>query len=347
MKWEKKQWLIRRQKKIMRRLSRRKKKHYNKPEEHSYKRRKNKYILLKAPEVFCIKENNEATMKYFSLVFETIKECQKGESLFFDLSAIEIVSPGAIMYLIAIINNTRRLQMLSIKCSGNVPIHDEARKQFERVGFYNYVKPSIRFAETKDTNRIRILHGSEASVNTASSICDFVNEKCGASNMLLTKRLYPMLVELMINVKQHAYHKDMGAMNPNWYVYVENCTEYLEFVFLDTGRGIPTTIRKNWSEKLKDVIGLDKADSTYIAAALKGEFRTETKQGHRGKGLPEIYNASVNIKNRINELVIVSGGGLCKVHKDGKIEEQYISKAFEGTLFNWKFEKEVQDYVNN
>lgn len=339
MKRKRKRWLIRRQNKIMRRLCRKKKKHYRNPGIFRHKKRKNNRIVLRAPKVFCIKENNADTMVFFSLIFEAIKKCQKGESIFFELSDIEIVSPGAIMYLIAIINNTRRLQMLKIRCSGNVPKDTNAKKQFERVGFYNYVKVSKRIVETKDPDRIRILQGKEASVEITSSICDFVNEKCCSDNMLLTKRLYPMLVELMTNVKQHAYHKDLGKMNPNWYVYVENCTEYLEFVFLDTGNGIPTTIRKNWTEKLKEVIGLDKSDATYISAALRGEFRTETKQGHRGKGLPEIYNASVNTESRIRELVIVSGGGFCKVNKEGTIEEQYIAKALEGTLFSWKFEK--------
>ena len=90
----------------MRRLSRRKKNHYKNPHKRINKTRKNKRFLLEAPKVLCVKENNEDAMKFFSLVFETIRKCQKGESLFFDLSDIEVVSPAAIMYLIAIINNT-------------------------------------------------------------------------------------------------------------------------------------------------------------------------------------------------------------------------------------------------
>lgn len=341
MKKSKKQWLIRRQRKIMRRLSRKKKNHYKNPEKCSHKKRKKQCYNLKAPKVFCIKENNEDSMEFFSLVFDTIKKCQKGEALFFDLSDIEIVEPGAIMYLIAVINNTRRIQMLNIKCSGNMPNDVQAKAQFERVGFYNYVNALKKTVETKDSERIRILHGKESNVEITSSICDFVNEKCGSSNLLLTKRLYPMLVELMTNVKQHAYHKDMGTMNPNWYVYVENHSRYLEFVFLDTGKGIPTTVRKNWAEKLIGAIGLDKADTAYISAALRGKFRSETKEGHRGKGLPEIFNASINPDSRIKELVIVSGGGLCKVERAGNIKEQNTVKNIEGTLFSWKFEKEV------
>lgn len=341
VKKSKKQWFIRRQKKIMRRLSRKKKNHYTNPEKSSHKKRKKQRFNLKAPKVFCIKENNEEAMEFFDLVFSTIRKCQKGESLFFDLSDIEIVAPGAIMYLIAVINNTRRLQMLNIKCSGNMPSNAQARVQFERVGFYNYVNSSKKITETKDSERIRILRGKESNVEITSSICDFVNEKCGSDNLLLTKRLYPMLVELMTNVKQHAYHKDMGTMNPNWYVYVENHIKYLEFVFLDTGKGIPSTVRKNWTEKLIGAIGLDKPDAVYIAAALRGEFRSETKEGHRGKGLPEIYKASTTRESRIKELLIVSGGGLCRVERQGNITEQNIEQNFEGTLFSWIFEKEA------
>lgn len=341
MKKSKKQWLNRRQKKIMRRLSRKKKKHYKNLEKSLSKKKQKQRYNLKAPKIFCIKENNKDTMIFFSLVFDTIKKCQKGESLFFDLSEIEIVAPDAIMYLIAVINNTRRLQMLNTKCSGNMPFKAQARLQFERVGFYDYVNVSKKIVKTKDAERIRILRGKESNVEITSSICDFVIEKCSADNLLLTKRLYPMLVEMMTNVKQHAYHKNMGTMNPNWYVYVENHKSYLEFVFLDTGNGIPATVRKNFAEKIIEFIGLDKPDTVYIAAALRGEFRSETKEEHRGKGLPEIYNASINAESRIKELVIVSGGGLCKVERDGCIREQIIGKNFEGTMFSWKFEKEV------
>lgn len=341
MKKNKKQWLNRRQRKIMRRLSRKKKKHYKNLEKCSSKKKKKQRYYLKAPKIFCIKENNKETMGFFSSVFDTIKKCQKGESLFFDLCEIEIVAPEAIMYLIAVINNTRRIQMLNTKCSGNMPFNTQARAQFERVGFYNYVNVSKKIVKTKDAERIRILRGKESNGEITSSICDFVNEKCGASNLLLTKRLYPMLVEMMTNVKQHAYHKNIGTMNPNWYVYVENHKKYLDFVFLDTGNGIPATVRKNWAEKLKEFIGLDKPDTVYISAALRGEFRSETKEGHRGKGLPEIYKASINTESRIKDLVIISGGGLCKVERDGCIIEHNIGKNLEGTMFSWKFEKEV------
>jgi len=57
--------------------------------------------------------------------------------------------------------------------------------------------------------------------------------------------------------------------------------------------------------------------------------------------LPEIYKASTTRESRIKELLIVSGGGLCRVEGQGNITEQNIEQNFEGTLFSWIFEKEA------
>ena len=72
-------------------------------------------------------------------------------------------------------------------------------------------------------------------------------------------------------------------------------------------------------------------DPLYIEAALHGEFRTETKQGHRGKGLPEIYSAIVTSASRLNNLTIVSGHAECNVAKNGIEKRNYINATFEGT----------------
>ena len=148
----------------------------------------------------------------------------------------------------------------------------------------------------------------------------------------------------MTNVKQHAYHSENGNMSSRWYVYAENCEKFVQLVFLDTGVGIPSTIRKNWSEKLKDgikgLLGGDVDDPRYIEAAFNGEFRTETRQGNRGKGLPEIKEAIIALDSSLNNLKIVSGHGICTINKAGINGGQYIDTAFEGALFMWCFEKE-------
>lgn len=343
---KKKKWLLGQQQKRMRQLRRKNKKnsHIGKAVESNKSKRSNEHYV-KVPDVFSLSKNIENTVAFFAEVFRIIHICSRRQKIFFDLSHIQEVTVDAIMYLIAVISNARRLQILEIESGGNMPLNGKARASFEKVGFYDYVQVSRKIPLKKDTDRIKIAHGTKTNGVVTSSICDFVNEKIDAQNNMFTKRLYPMLVELMTNVKQHAYREAGGNMIPEWYVYVENCQYDIRFIFLDTGVGIPSTIRKKWSERINDrvkgIIGGELDDPLYIEAALRGEFRTETKQGHRGKGLPEIHSAIVASESRLNNLTIVSGHAECNVTKNG-IEKKYITPTFEGTLFMWSFEKEFK-----
>lgn len=336
-------WLITKQKKRMRQLRRKNKKKgcCSKANTHTIVKEKSS-MYVKAPKHFSIFENPNETIDFFSKTFAQINQCKRNSELVFDLGEIETVTTDAIMYLIAIINNTKRLRIMEVNCRGNLPDNDVARKQFERVGFYNYVNSFHKKTQTQDPDRIRILHGTESNSEITANICDFVNSKSNSEGRMLTKRLYPMLVELMTNVKQHAYYNHISTMYANWYIYVENCDTDVKFVFLDTGQGIPSTIQKKWSETIKNKVGLlNGGDAYYIAAALEGEFRTETKLEHRGKGLPEIYKACTSKESRINHLSIISGKGYCYVDDDNQIVKKVFSEQFEGTLFTWSFKKEV------
>ena len=133
-------------------------------------------------------------------------------------------------------------------------------------------------------------------------------------------------------------------MQENWYIYVEKAGEYVRSVFLDTGVGIPKTIRLNFVEQVTNLLLKDKSDAKYISSALKGTFRTETREGHRGKGLPGIYEDALS--GRICDLSIVSGRGKCTVLENGEIEETVLHTNFEGTLISWKFNLKEGDVQN-
>lgn len=336
---KKKEWNNRNRMKQMRKLMRKKKNHYSLPNgKEKKKKNRDKPYYLNVPTAFSLSDNINETVSFFKTVFDNIKKCKKGNKLFFDLSKVEIVTPDAIMYLIAVINNSKQLRVLNISCGGNVPDNIEARLMLEKVGFYDYVKAKESIKPTKDSDRIKILSGYESCPEITSKICDFVIQKIDSGSMKTTKRLYPMLVEMMNNVKQHAYNDKKCTMRPKWYIYVENRDRDIKFIFLDSGSGIPNTIRKNWTEKLRRFFGGVRDEPDYIEAALRGEFRTETKMGHRGKGLPEIYDAVINKTNRLSKMEILSGHARCNVSSDS-IKKEFIENSFEGSLFMWNYLK--------
>ena len=330
-------FLENRRKKLIRAHSRRMKKTYGSNTRNIEQGRRGSNYQLPAPKIFSLMNNLEETLQYFNKVSNVIKKSDSNTTLYFDLSAIEDASPDAFMYIIALLNNNRRIQTLGISCAGNEPVAEGPRDTLNKAGFFRYVK-SRRFHPIEDEkSQLRIYRGIQSDPKLAQKICDFIHVRTGnLIDRLGTKRLYPMFIELMNNVKQHAfgYGDTREAIFCNWYTYAEDIGNELRFVFLDTGKGIPETIQKNFWEKLP----LIRTDARFIASALEGEFRTGTGHQHRGKGLPEIYD---NVKKHvIGSLRILSGKGLCIVDPNGKITEEVLSCAFDGTMYVWTIKKE-------
>ena len=142
----------------------------------------------------------------------------------------------------------------------------------------------------------------------------------------------------MTNTTQHAYNTRFNSLN-SWYLYAESLQDKVRFVFLDTGLGIPTTVKKNFFEK---ILPLSK-DCELIKSALKGDYRTQTKQKNRGKGLPQISECfSLGILENVS---IYSGCGCCKLtDKNGDYDLiEYKNKIF-GTLFSWEISRKDECY---
>lgn len=292
---------------------------------------KNRTFQLKAPCNLCVFDSTQDAVEYFNAVMRAVKECQFGDSLFFDLSDVKVISPDAIMYLIAVIKNTRRIRGLKIQCKGNIPKESSAREIIERSGFFEFVSSTTQRQVKADGKYMKISDGKNVDGELGSSFCDFVQRACNTTHVG-TKRLYTTIIELMTNTQQHAYElEEHQSMMGNWYLFAQDIGNAIHFVFLDTGVGIPKTVSKRFWEIIKDFV--TRNDATYLKSALQGKFRSETKQEHRGKGLPGIYEDARC--HSINNLSIISGQGKCSVREDSTIETECLNQTFEGTLLSW------------
>ena len=335
---KKRAWLENRRRKLLRFRARQKKRAYHSNRsayiEQSESASCRSFI---APENFSLMNNLEETLRYFYRVTTAIRRCHPNTTIYFDFSSIADASPEAFMYIIALLKNNKRIQKNQIFCAGNEPLAPQPRDILNRAGFFQYVRSTRFHALENEESQLRIYRGTQSDPLLAQKICDFVHARTESSiNRLGTKRLFPMYIELMNNVKQHAFGSESSTESAfcNWYTYAEDIGNELRFVFLDTGKGIPETIRKNLLEKLS-IVG---SDSRFIASALEGAFRTDTGDKHRGKGLPEIYD---NVKKHaIDSLCIFSGNGLCIVDSYGRITEYNLQHAFNGTMYVWTIKKE-------
>lgn len=332
--YKQKLWLDKKSRKELKRRTKTNHKPQNRyPSE--YKKALKNVGYFVAPRVFSLVRNPSETIKYFDNIVNEIKKNKFNEIIYLDLAQVEDITTESVMYVIALIENIRSVKTFRIKLCGSWPKDQKARKILEQSGFWQYVNCEKIHMET-DSSKIQITSGYRADREIAQRMCDFVN-RIWRTDTKQTKQLYPLIMELMFNTQQHAYKEQGCYMDKKWYISAEDIGEEIRFTFLDTGLGIPNTIYKKWHEKFDKLWFLGKTHADYIESAFNGEFRSETKQDYRSRGLPSVYTACV--ESHIYDLMVVSSSGQCLVHQPPIIEKQEFDTPIFGTLFCWSLKK--------
>ena len=234
------------------------------------------------------------------------------------------------MYLLAIVNNMNDKFNNKYSFSGNEPLDGRIKKLFEESGFYDYVKYKGRRPIYSNSDSVKIVSGQISDPSIAKQMADFVIDKAKIEKTKASF-IYVMMIEMMSNTHKHAYN-DNEFLLPQWYCFAEyDKKDIISFTFMDTGEGIPATVRKNFAEKLDflKIIGEDK----YVVSALKGAFRTSTAQKNRGKGLPKIREFC-KMKKICNMKILANRANV------SVLEDTYTSCQLDlplrGTLYYWQ-----------
>lgn len=300
------------------------------------KRRKIKLYHAKAPRELSINDNPKLVYNYFNNIIEEIKEKKFNELFYFDLYEVEVLTVDAIMYILAIIRNIKSRNIFKYSFKGNQPNNEIANKMLMESGFFKYVRSNNPYLCT-DSENIQITSGKLVDGNVVGLICDFVNSKC-KTKMIFTDELYEIIIELMTNTIQHAYNdKEILILN-QWYIYVGELENKIQFVFLDTGRGIAQTVYKKTIEKFGELFVKEKNDTYYIISALNGEWRSTTAESYRGKGLPSVIEYCK--RKEVCNYTITSGRAVVRIGLEGLVEKFDLDNKLFGTLYYWEILKD-------
>lgn len=289
---------------------------------------KRTYIAT-APSIFSFIENTEETNQFFLNIVQEMKKKIYNQLFFIDSSKVNTVTTDALIYILALLYNIKLNQILKYSFKGNLPANKQAEKVYIDSGFVNYVRMK-RAVMPQTDDKIQIITGSLADTSVAAKMCDFVNARFG-TNPFFTKGLYPTLVELMSNTVSHAYN-GKGIMVPHWFLYAVDKGDVIQFTFIDTGEGIPNTVRKKMLERI-----MGTTDSDLIYSAFMGDSRTETKLPNRGHGLPDLYQKVVC--GSLQNFHVFSGKGCCKsAVRDEQIclEKIEYKQEIIGTIFQFE-----------
>jgi hypothetical protein len=280
--------------------------------------------MATAPENFSIKDNPEETMNYFKDILSFMKQEKSKKNIEIDLHRVKAVTADAIIYLIAFLHSVKTHHSLS----GNVPYDKEARGFIEKVGFANFVNTNGAEIPRHDTTDfVQIKHGRRVQENIAKEICLFVHSKTTLQR-IDTKFLFEIITEMMSNTFNHAY-RDNSRNIPNWYIYAERKNNLIDFVFLDTGLSIPSTVKRKFKERFFA------NESRLVSSALNGEFRTSSGEFFRGNGLPKIKK-SVE-EHQLEEVYVISNKAFCELkYYEKNVIEKEQKRGIMGTMYCWQ-----------
>lgn len=305
-----------------------------------FKEQSGDVIKVVAPSNFSIETNRAETLKFFSAIFTFIKEGHKGGDLFIDSSKVNKVSVSALMYLMAVLSDAKSAKYI---IRGNHPKDKDARKIYINYGFNKVVKTKESLARFSLNNGDQIwIRGNSVSPNIVAEVCLRVKRECN----LDTRGLYGALVELMNNAKQHAYLED-DILEKKWQIFLSCEKEKIVLIFLDTGRGIPDTVKRDFKEQIiQKMLLMNIDEARLLESALEGNFRSSTGEKNRGQGLPQINNF---LKSEVVlEPVLYSGRAMCTfgtgcklIPIHGKTKFWQLEGNFEGTLYEWAMPRSV------
>lgn len=277
--------------------------------------------------------NPEGLVRIFSHVNNLI-EINNTKSIYLDFKNVSKISIDTIMYILAIMTNKKD----KVNFKGNFPEDTDARIILWDSGFLEYVNNKIKNIIPRNPNKIRIkiLNNADYSRKIFVSIINWIMSSFNIERKDL-RFLYVMLSELMTNTLEHAYNEDVkNKSEKSWFVYVNkenDCTA--SFTFLDTGHGIPNTIYKNNFEKIQ-LLGIN-SDSKMLLSALNGDFRTQTGEVYRGKGIPKI-NEIVK-SGKLKSFRLISGKGYVTYNNEAKNYSSFDFKSeLIGTMYYWEID---------
>ncbi len=296
--------------------------------------------MYTVPHIFSLTNNPNETIEYFSSIIKGINKRQFRSVFIINSTDVVEVTVDALIYLIAIMENMKQNKINQYTFRGNLPKDKSASRIYNISGFIDYVKAKDKSKFLYGSNA-HIKSGTKNMPNNAKEVCDMVMEKLDVDRkeiLFISK----ILGELMSNVYHHAYPGILEQeMYPRWYLYTECIDDTVKVIFADTGKGIPGTVRRKFSENIKKFFGgVPDEDLLHYAFEPDTFARTETGLPFRGNGLPTLR--TVVADGPIKAFWVFSGNGsICIKGRKGKgsLTKAHLEHKIYGTIVVFEFSK--------
>lgn len=277
------------------------------------------------PEIFSLLHNLDETLNCYNSILGAVEH---HKNVYIDLEKIKVITPDALLYLLLIIEKVPMKRSFTL--IGNSPKDQAVKRLFQCSGFYKYVQSSNTHQCSDDI--LAVETGDQVDSEIAGKVVKFARDKLQLTDKALTRQVYAIILEAMINVIEHAYpekHRP-GKFSRWWLMAIYNKEKQkVHFALVDNGETIPKTVQKKVLE------GVFSDDAKLLHSTMLGENRSSTGLAYRGRGLPRVREYAE--RKQIENLFILSGKAAFKID----VQECTIKSPFVGTLLAWDFCKEV------
>ena len=291
------------------------------------------YVHIKAPSDFSMTTNTNDTIRFIS----KLEKCfEKKQKVFVNLTDIQKIADGAIVVLLS---SMSKFKSHKIDFNGNFPLDPIANIAIRDSGFFEQLyKSRIAQSDKYNLSTKRIFTHANKKVDQllSSEIIQNVSKKIWGEEKRCTG-LQRVFIELMQNTNNHASIIQKGEHH--WWVSVsyDNTENRACFSFIDYGVGIIKSIQTDpkskffkFKEQIRKLLN-PQTDAEMLQLLLQGKIHSSTGKYYRGKGLPGIFDASMN--NKISNLVVISNKGYADISKD---EYKILNNEFSGTFVYWE-----------
>jgi anti-anti-sigma regulatory factor len=268
-------------------------------------------------------ENCEQVLQYINNIK---KSAAKKWNIIIDLSKVNDLKEGAIAMLLSVITEIKSTKRISI--SGIAPSDRALRTTLEKSNFFEYVPVKGQPAISTARDFLRSGKKGDPRNFLADQIrraMEIVWMESGRNPNLRT-----VIFEMMRNSCDHAFQNKKDI---RWHLSIshDKPNRLVKFSFVDNGEGIPRTLIKNYLTSVKTLFN---GDVEMLEAAYHGESQSRTRLPWRGKGLPTIYENSV--ERHIKNFLVISNGVF--LHFDTQIRKN-LKVPFRGTYYYWEIDQ--------
>lgn len=300
----------------------------------------------------------EIGLRHFEHRRQTLRACallrdaylRKKQDLVLDFRRTTTIKPEGMLLLVAEIDRAIRMGSGDQQVDCRLPAGDDhpariVRQVLEQIGLLHRI--GVGPAPTKNTDREydeTVRHWRYATgTRVDEQPGDVLELHEGRISPGLMKGMQVGLAEALLNSLHHAYKGDRndGCAVYNerrWWMFTHERDGMLNVLVCDLGIGIPRSLPMEWDRSfLKRLRSLLVGMPPHVAAIRMALVLGESSTGdeHRGKGLPQIWNATA--ASNAGGVGILSGRAYVGLNSDtGKEVETQFSTDMLGTLIAWR-----------